>query len=207
MQTVSTASPEILFADHAVFGDGWAHVAQKTEAMRQEGAQLLAALDVTTQPAPLVEAHSTLARTTSELVPLIRRELSVGAESYRTAGALLLEAKAALPHGRFKAWIADNFTLSYSSAKAYMRLAASKGQTSSLLATGDPSTRRNARRAVPAPSSDATTPERAALAVEMLNLGFKQLAMKTHPDVGGSHEQMAAMAAARDWAIRVIEGR
>jgi hypothetical protein len=43
------------------------------------------------------------------------------------------------------------------------------------------------------------------LVVEMINEGFKALAKKRHPDVGGSHEAMSALAAARDWGIAFIE--
>ncbi len=39
------------------------------------------------------------------------------------AGQLLIEAKAALPHGEFEAWITSNCTVAPRTAQAYMRLA------------------------------------------------------------------------------------
>lgn len=60
-------------------------------------------------------------RTPEQLVPLIKTELAKGREHYVAAGRLLLEAKEKVPHGKFISWIAENFELSYETAKLYMR--------------------------------------------------------------------------------------
>ena len=52
---------------------------------------------------------------------------------YRTAGAMLLEAKAQVPHGEWKHWVDQNFHLSHNTAKIYMQLAA-HGQKANALA-------------------------------------------------------------------------
>jgi hypothetical protein len=154
-------------------------------------------------------------------------------EHYRKAGELLLEAKAGLKHGEFKPWIRKNFRLSYQSATDYMRLARNEpkverapfldrnepeGDRAPSLreAKADSATRRNARRETPEPDpqhepprvsfqSDPKTVRRKALAVEMLQTGFKKLAFERHPGRGGSHERMAELADARDWAVEFIE--
>ena len=52
---------------------------------------------------------------------------------------------------------------------------------------------------------DSRTSGHEALVVEMINAGFKRLAAERHPDVGGTHEQMSALSAARDWGVAFIE--
>jgi len=42
---------------------------------------------------------------------------------YHNAGVMLLEAKAQVKHGEWIRWVEQNFTMSYTTAVVYMRLA------------------------------------------------------------------------------------
>jgi len=42
--------------------------------------------------------------------------------------------------------------------------------------------------------------------IEQVNAAFLELAKQLHPDVGGTHEAMARLTAARDLAVRVLRG-
>jgi hypothetical protein len=66
-----------------------------------------------------------------DLIEQIRHEHDAVQQSLRDSvahamrcGELLIQAKAALPHGYFSSWLRDNVTFSDRTARAYMRLAA-----------------------------------------------------------------------------------
>ena len=70
-------------------GSVWAKVSARTAEMRAEGERILAQRAQEAETAPT----NAVTRRPEELVPLSRKELAKGAEHYRAAGALLLEAK------------------------------------------------------------------------------------------------------------------
>ena len=55
----------------------------------------------------------------------IRRSAEQAARDTIGAGKLLIEAKRALPHGRWEAWLREHVTISPRTARSYMRIAAS----------------------------------------------------------------------------------
>lgn len=58
-------------------------------------------------------------------------------------------------------------------------------------------TRRASGVAVPDPAT-------AAMVLDLIDVGFRTLARKVHPDAGGSHEAMVTATAARDWLKSVV---
>ena len=83
------------------------------------------------------------------LVPLIQSELQAGAEHYRDAGLLLIEAKAGLKHGEWLPWLKKNFALSAREGQRYIALASN---TTALSHLDGAATRHNVRRAPSPPS-------------------------------------------------------
>jgi DUF3102 family protein len=164
-----------------------------------------------------------LARPLKVLVPLIKEEIELGdaagLEHYRAAGEMLLEAKSQVEHGEWKGWLERNFKLSQQTASTYMKLVPalkSKNQP----AGGFSSMREALRPNEPsratwhepvkeilnervAPSIDRYAQERQdkekelqlmrKLANELIDIGFKVLATKLHPDKGGSQEAMSRL--------------
>jgi hypothetical protein len=56
-----------------------------------------------------------------------------------------------------------------------------------------------------APRALPLTPEVAATADDLIALGYRQLALRHHPDRGGDHHLMIAATSARDWLTSVLE--
>ena len=155
------------------------------------------------------------------LVPLIKQEIDLGddagLEHYRRAGEMLLEAKAQIEHGQWQAWVRRNFTLSMDTAKNYMKLArvtSEKGSAipfSKLSHVARPNARSDHRQAWNEPVRAAVAKvnvdtyaqeqlqrerERKLLrdlALQLIDIGFKALATKLHPDRGGSSEAMTRL--------------
>jgi len=144
-----------------------------------------------------------------------------GLPYYRAAGEKLLEAKEQLPHGEFKAWVDRNFTVKYRQASLYMKLVqkSSRDDFSSLQAfrranTGykqtvhpqvwhEPIKEAIGKVNVESLKQDALAKqeERALqrkLALSLIDIGFKALASKLHPDKGGSREAMARLNRVRE---------
>jgi hypothetical protein len=142
---------------------------------------------------------------------------------YCAAGAKLLEAKSQLSHGEFGPWLKRNFKLSAGSARRYMRLAEAENASALSFSslsdfirqTSDPDYHRPADterwRAEAARSRDtiarlfaeaeATAEERRvcrALAVRLIDRGFKSLAPECHPDRGASPDAMTRLNRVRD---------
>jgi len=161
-----------------------------------------------------------MARPVKVLVPLIRRQLTdadtAGLEHYRRAGEMLLEARDQVAAFKWGAWLSKNFELSARTASRYMRLATVVEQrggrplpaeTSLSSAIGDDESRR-ARVAAWQPVREATASVDAVrlseerqvrddevrlhreLAIELVNIGYKALATRLHPDRGGSRDAM-----------------
>ena len=161
----------------------------------------------------------TLARPLPTLVPLIRRELeagdAAGIEHYRKAGEMLIEAKEQCQHGEWTAWVERNFHLNIKSAQKYMRLAETsktkRATFTTLSAAVEPDRHPGHRPAWQAPVQKAVNAldveairadfqskvkeDRLIkeLALQLIDIGYKVLASKLHPDKGGSAEAMARL--------------
>jgi hypothetical protein len=156
----------------------------------------------------------------------LSRANEAGMPFYQAAGAKLLEAKSQLKHGEFKPWLQRNFDFSYSSAVQYMNFADrdEKFRTlnfSSLNEFHRQSGSSNYRSVTS--KKDWHEPvkqimsrvdvetlrqgemkradERDAqhkLALQLIDIGYKALASKLHPDKGGSRDAMARLNQVRD---------
>lgn len=164
-----------------------------------------------------VKQKSQIARPLSELVPLIQEEVAAGNEAgkehYYQAGKLLIEVRDSGQVAEFKwnKWLKDNFALSQATAYRYMAFADHVDEDPSLLSTSrsmfeitEPveHQKRKARRAAfklhkPVDRFAAEKQARIkeiqlhrALALELIDIGFKALATRLHPDHGGTDEAM-----------------
>ena len=154
------------------------------------------------------------------LVSLIKEDLAngdaaaerAGMPYYRAAGEKLLEAKAQVPYGEWMDWVEKNFRLSQRSANSYMKLASQFAARSELPKTisefEHPNREVGHRPKWHAPVKnifegisheqfiaqiDNKMNEkklRKQMALELIEAGFKMLALKLHPDKGGSDEAM-----------------
>lgn len=173
---------------------------------------------------------TTVARPLKVLIPLIRRDLeratNAGLPYYLSAGRELLEAKPQVSAGSWGRWLTKNFELSNTTARRYMRAAeaAADGETGSLLSmTGETEQRRNnqstrwAREATADVDVDAVTQTRQSrqdeitlhrdLALELVDIGWKALATRLHPDRGGSPAAMRRLNRVRDELKEVAQTR
>ena len=170
-----------------------------------------------------VRKADAVARPLRVLVPLIKEELSAGEsaglEHYRRAGTLLLEARGQLSGSSWTAWLTKNFELSKRTAYRHMALAerVERGDvramhgTSLKEAIGERRSDAERRVGVYRPiraftvkvNVDHLAQERQSredevrmhreLAVELIEIGFKALATRLHPDKGGSKDAMARL--------------
>jgi hypothetical protein len=149
---------------------------------------------------------------------------SAGLEHYRRAGDMLLEAKSQVGHGEWQPWLKRNFELSARQASDYMRLAremreAENGGNAAVFrartlseAVGDlrspgekfaswvPPVREVISRVnVERLAEERQSREREAklikqLAYQLIDIGYRVLATKLHPDKpGGSDEAMTRL--------------
>jgi Protein of unknown function (DUF3102) len=166
-----------------------------------------------------------IARPLKILVPLIKDELSAahqaGLEHYRHAGELLLEAKSQFPHGAWSRWLTKNFELSHKTANRYMglarkfvkfvpgdefrtlkdaigerpsRAAGQKVHHTVRIDTGsflEEFRKREAQR-------EAENKRHRDFAFQLIDLGYRALATRHHPDHGGSTDAMACLNRVRD---------
>lgn len=159
-----------------------------------------------------------VARPLKALVPLIRAELeagdAAGVEHYRAAGEMLLEAKAQVFHGEWIGWLQRNFAIPPRTAQKYMKLAAVVAKTptrrfSTLRDAASPNFRSEpaqtwqaaVRQTTASLNFDRLAAEREGrdreqrllreLAHKLVDIGYRVLAAKLHPDKpGGSTEAM-----------------
>jgi hypothetical protein len=177
-----------------------------------------------------------VARPLKVLVPLIQQELvsgdKAGLEHYRQAGEMLIEAREQVAAGRWSAWLTKNFALSKMTAWRYMRLAElparivhdTDGQTLSGALGHDqsPSARRAGAyrpireftRAVPVDDFRQEQQQREEevrlhreIAVQLVDIGYRALATRLHPDRGGSKDAMVRLNRVRDELKAVAETR
>jgi hypothetical protein len=163
-----------------------------------------------------------------QLIPAIKRELrlgnAAGMEHFREAGRLLIAAQQKLyeerGHGHWQKWLRRNFRLSESTAFSYMalvRLEKSRRAKFLTLSQARQPNRGSHHASWHEPVrkiTDRVNVEKLAqeyrrrdeenalivkLASQIIDIGFKILAAKLHPDKpGGSHEAMARLTKARD---------
>lgn len=176
--------------------------------------------------ATVAAGKQAVARPLKVLVPLIKTELAeadqAGLEHYRRAGEMLLEAKEQVTYGSWSGWLSKNFELSRMTAQRYMRLArgVESGdikitpgvQSGSLKAAiGEKPARsawNNVHQAADRVNVDRLAEERQArdqeiklhreLALQLIDLGYRALATRLHPDRGGSREAMSRLNLVRD---------
>lgn len=179
------------------------------------------------------------------LVPLIQKDLKAAKEVgrdaferagmpyYQAAGEKMLEAKAQIPYGEFKAWVTRNFKITYTHAHKYMQLAKAAGGNKSfaddfsslsdfvrketenktynlphtvrpkpwdepikkIMETID-STKLNIAREEMKRADERDLQRE--LALKIIDIGYKVLARKLHPDKGGSRDAMSRLNAARE---------
>lgn len=178
--------------------------------------------------AAVVTKRTDLARPLKVLVPMIKEELEAGdqagIEHYMRAGEMLLEAKEQVAHGDWKGWIDRNFHLSYSSAKRYMLLAdlpkrstrepftslrEALRETSPTQAGGQNTWQEPVKQVLNKVNYEALRQEdlkraqgrelERKLGLQLIDIGFKVLAQKLHPDKkGGSHDGFIRLKSVRD---------
>lgn len=181
-----------------------------------------------------VVTHAPIARPLKTLVPLIQEELTAGnnagVEHYRRAGEMLLEARAQVAQFKWRKWLSANFHLSHDTATDYMTLAAKIAADPSIAERARHSSLRSIVRPNRQPTSDQhwrhTTKDIAVdafaearktrddeirihrdLALELIDIGFKALATRLHPDRGGSKDSMRRLNRVRDELKGVAETR
>jgi hypothetical protein len=174
-----------------------------------------------------VKPRADVARPLSVLVPLIQQEAAAGnragLEHYRRCGELLLEARDQVAPFKWGKWLMKNFELGRHTAYHYMKLAERMREEPAIVDRGQQQSLRSILRpdARPAnvhwrPVIDATKnidvdPFREArqaradevqlhrdLALELIDIGFKALATRLHPDRGGSKDAMRRLNRVRD---------
>ena len=179
-----------------------------------------------TSTAAVPTSHQSVSRPLTVLIPLIKEALtegdSAGMAHYRQAGAMLLEAKAQVPHGGWTDWLTQNFHLSMYTAQVYMKIARKEKPSglgfSSLREMIEPD-RPPMRRIQPwtepvkQAMDDQELIERIRrdtqskvkesrlvreLGLKLIDIGYKVLSTKVHPDTGGNHDAMRRLNHVRD---------
>jgi len=148
-----------------------------------------------------------------------------GMPYYRAAGEKLLEAKAQMEHGAFQPWVTRHFKIRHAQARVYMALAKENAAAAAFSSLSDFQRQKGHRSADYHKSPEWHAPvkqivgrvdtdklnlkreelkradEREAqrtLGRQLIDIGYKVLARKLHPDRGGSREAMARLNAVRD---------
>jgi hypothetical protein len=186
---------------------------------------------------PAVRTTQQIARPLKVLIPLIQGELQqgdvAGREHYTEAGRMLIEAKPQKAKGAWGRWLNENFELSQSTARRYMRWArlqddhgVTEMPTSMREMTGDTTRDREHRNSKQQKAyrdvmrdiaRDEFMQERQArdvevdlhrtLAGELIDIGYRALATHLHPDRGGSKDAMARLNRVRDELKEVAQTR
>lgn len=151
---------------------------------------------------------------------------AAGQEHYRIAGEMLIEAKDQVGHGRWSQWLTKNFDLSMRTAQDYMRWAREHqmrrgsadlpyrsmhemtGGTERRREDRQSKTQQDFRRVLRDVARDDFVQERQArddeiqlhreLAEELVDIGYRALATRLHPDRGGSKDAMTRLNRVRD---------
>jgi hypothetical protein len=159
---------------------------------------------------------------------------TAGRDHYRRAGEMLIEAKDQVGHGGWGRWLSKNFELSQSTAGVYMRLARlhnergalkmpiaslreMRGDTERDRAQYQSKQQQQFRRVLREVARDDFVQERQErkdelalhqdLAVELVEIGYRALATRLHPDRGGTKDAMARLNRVRDELKHVAQTR
>ena len=171
------------------------------------------------QDAPQTETQ--VARPLHVLAGLIQKDLAQGREAaeraglpyYQAAGEKMLEAKGQLAHGEFGPWIKRQFKISPSHASHYMNLAKAAG--AQILDAPKISSLRDFVRKRRAPDYQKISADlrrirdaelkrveeleaQHKLMLQLIDAGYKALAVKAHPDKGGARGAMSRLNQVRD---------
>jgi hypothetical protein len=172
----------------------------------------------------LVAQKRELTRPLRVLVPMIQAEIKAGDEAgiehYRAAGEMLNEAKEQVAHGEWQEWIKRNFKLSAITARRYMafaRLQNGRSRPFSNITQAiepnrssrivPPSWHEPVRESINTVNVERLKQERQSkereekliseIAAKIIDIGYRALAAKFHPDRGGNHDAMARLNKAR----------
>jgi hypothetical protein len=159
---------------------------------------------------------------------------SAGQEHYRRAGEMLIEAKDQVSHGQWSRWLTKNFDLSIRTAQDYMRWArehdqmrggaahyrsmrAFTGHTERDREHRQSTQQQQFRRILRDVARDDFVQERQArddeirlhreLAEELVDIGYRALATRLHPDRGGSKDAMSRLNRVRDELKQIAQTR
>jgi len=161
---------------------------------------------------------------------------AAGHEHYRRAGEMLLEARGQVTHGGWGKWLTKNFTLSHQTANLYMRWARTHTQiegaarempyASMRELSGHTERQREQRNAKQEKEFRKTLRDIARedfvqdrqaqeeeirlhreLAAELVDLGYRALATRLHPDRGGTKVAMMRLNRVRDALKEVAQTR
>lgn len=157
-----------------------------------------------------------------------------GLEHYRLAGVMLTEAKEQVAYGSWARWLTKNFELSDKTARRYMRLArvaethddftsVARDRTATLASTigervaprmgawgpiRDAADKLNVTRfADERQKRDDENKLHRELALKLIDLGYRALATRLHPDRGGSRDAMSRLNTVRDELKSIAETR
>jgi Protein of unknown function (DUF3102) len=184
----------------------------------------------------VAKKHHQIARPLKVLIPMIQGEIQMGNEAgyshYVKAGELLIEAKDQIPYGSWGRWLSKNFDLSKTTANVYMRMARSHlddpavevpstrqftGATDRRREDYQSKQQKDFRRILRDLPRDTFLQERQArddevklhrdLAEELIDIGYRALATRLHPDRGGSKDAMARLNRVRDELKAIAETR
>jgi DUF3102 family protein len=182
-----------------------------------------------------VHKQRRVSRPLKVLIPLIQSELQMandaGRDHYRRAGEMLIEAKELISYGQWGRWLSKNFDLSARTAQVYMQWARDqmRGADAHLTVrqmTGHTERAREGRqskqhqdfkRILRDVARDEFVQERQArddeirlhreLAEELIDLGYRALATRLHPDRGGTKDAMTRLNRVRDELKSIAETR
>lgn len=159
---------------------------------------------------------------------------AAGHEHYRLAGEMLIEAKEQVSRGGWSQWLTKNFDLSQRTAQEYMRWAREEqmrggaafmpssmrelsGHADRARETYQSKQQQDFRRVLRDVARDDFVQERQArndeiqlhrdLAEELIDIGYRALATRLHPDRGGSKDAMSRLNRVRDELKTIAQSR
>ena len=189
------------------------------------------------QTAVVKQERRHISRPLKVLIPLIQADLERGSraakEYYADAGDKLIEAKEQVTHGYWGSWLSKNFHLSADTARLYMRYATLRAEQNGNGVPEMPSLRelkgatqrerkkRKGERAFRSALRDLETDLykqeqqthadevqlHREMALELIDVGWKALATRLHPDRGGSRDAMVRLNRVRDELKGIAKNR
>lgn len=162
---------------------------------------------------------------------------AAGQEHYRLAGQMLIEAKDQIGYGQWTKWLAKNFDLSRSTAAVYMQwarlqeddlsratrqpsytsLREMRGDTERTREDRQSTQQQQFRRVLRDVAREDFVQERQArddevklhreLAEELVDIGYRALATRLHPDRGGSKDAMSRLNRVREELRQIAQTR